>query len=111
MMNPNKIIPKEESEESALEMWLYCQIDSLQNTRNIVEKGMYTAYCNVLDKIEEIRKVKSMDREQTKQAILGFAEFFKGITGNQNLKIPSDIAEKYGIEVQTEEEQERQITE
>ena len=39
-----------------------------------------------------------MDKEQTKQAILGFAEFFKGITGNQNLKIPSDIAEKYGIE-------------
>ena len=59
MMNPSKIIPKEESEESALEMWLYCQIDSLQNTRNIVEKGMYTAYCNVLDKIEEIRKVKA----------------------------------------------------
>jgi hypothetical protein len=52
-----------------------------------------------------------MDKEQTKQAILGFAEFFKGITGNQDLKIPSEIAEKYGIEVQTEEEQERQITE
>ena len=33
-----------------------------------------------------------------KQAILGFTEFFKGITGNQNLVIPSDIAEKFGIE-------------
>jgi hypothetical protein len=35
-----------------------------------------------------------MNKEQTKQAILGFAEFFKGITGNQDLKIPSEIAEK-----------------
>jgi len=39
-----------------------------------------------------------MDREQTKQAILGFTEMFKAITGNQDLKIPSEIAEKYGIE-------------
>lgn len=38
-----------------------------------------------------------MTDEQTKQAILGFTEFFKGITGNQDLKIPSEIAEKYGI--------------
>ena len=37
-----------------------------------------------------------MDKEQTKQVILGFAEFFKGITGNQDLKIPNEIAEKYG---------------
>ena len=33
-----------------------------------------------------------------KQAILGFTEFFKGITGNQNLEIPSEIAEKCGIQ-------------
>lgn len=52
-----------------------------------------------------------MDREQTKQAIEGFTQFFKAITGNQDLKIPDEIAEKYGIEVQTEEEQEHQITE
>lgn len=39
-----------------------------------------------------------MDREQTKQAILGFTEMFKAITGNQDLKIPNEIAEKYGIE-------------
>ena len=48
-----------------------------------------------------------MDREQTKQAILGFTEMFKAITGNQDLKIPSEIAEKYGIEEQTEGKQER----
>ena len=35
-----------------------------------------------------------MDREQTKQAILGFTEMFKAITGNQDLKIPKEIAEK-----------------
>ena len=39
-----------------------------------------------------------MTNEQAKQAILGFTEFFKGITGNQDLKIPSEMAEKYGIE-------------
>lgn len=33
-----------------------------------------------------------------KQAILGFTEFFKGITGNQDLEIPSEIAEKCGIQ-------------
>lgn len=38
-----------------------------------------------------------MTDEQIKQAILGFTEFFKAITGNQNLEIPSEIAEKYGI--------------
>lgn len=45
-----------------------------------------------------------MTDEQTKQAILGFAEFFKGITGNQNLEIPKDIAEKYGIQINKDEE-------
>ena len=45
-----------------------------------------------------------MTDEQTKQAILGFAEFFKGITGNQNLEIPSEIAEKYGIQTQADGE-------
>lgn len=39
-----------------------------------------------------------MNKEDTKQAILGFTEFFKGITGNQDLKIPDDIAKKYEIE-------------
>ena len=39
-----------------------------------------------------------MNKEDTKQAILGFTEFFKGITGNQDLKIPNDIAKKYRIE-------------
>lgn len=39
-----------------------------------------------------------MNKEDTKQAILGFTEFFKGITGNQDLKIPDDIAKEYGIE-------------
>lgn len=39
-----------------------------------------------------------------KQAIQGFAEFFKGITGNQNLEIPSEIAEKYGIQTQADGE-------
>jgi len=33
-----------------------------------------------------------------KLAILGFTEFFKGETGNQNLEIPSEIAEKRGIQ-------------
>ena len=45
---------------------------------------------------------ESMDKEQTKQVILGFAEFFKGITGNQDLKIPNEIAEKYEIQTQAE---------
>lgn len=45
-----------------------------------------------------------MTDEQTKQAILGFAEFFKGITGNQNLEIPSEIAEKCGIQAQADGE-------
>ena len=39
-----------------------------------------------------------MNKKDTKQAILGFTEFFKGITGNQDLKIPDDIAKKYEIE-------------
>ena len=38
-----------------------------------------------------------MNKEDTKQAILGFTEFFKGITGNQDLKIPDDVAKEYGI--------------
>lgn len=40
-----------------------------------------------------------MNKEDTKQAILGFTEFFKGITGNQDLKIPDDIAKEYEIEL------------
>lgn len=47
-----------------------------------------------------------MTDEQKKQAILGFTEFFKGITGNQDLKIPDEIVEEYGIEEQTEGENE-----
>ena len=47
-----------------------------------------------------------MTDEQTKQAIEGFTQFFKAITGNQDLKIPDEIAKRYGIEEQTEEEQE-----
>lgn len=43
-----------------------------------------------------------MTDEQTKQAILGFTEFFKGITGNQDLKIPSEIVEKCGIQAQAD---------
>lgn len=39
-----------------------------------------------------------MNKEDTKQAILGFTEFFKGITGNQDLKIPDNIAKEYEIE-------------
>ena len=39
-----------------------------------------------------------MNKEDTKQAILGFTEFFKGITGNQNLRISDDIAKEYEIE-------------
>lgn len=39
-----------------------------------------------------------MNKEDTKQAILGFTEFFKGITGNKDLKIPEDIAKEYDIE-------------
>ena len=38
-----------------------------------------------------------MNKENTKQAILGFTEFFKGITGNEDLKIPDDIAKEYEI--------------
>lgn len=39
-----------------------------------------------------------MNKEDAKQAILGFTEFFKGITGNKDLKIPENIAKEYGIE-------------
>ena len=47
-----------------------------------------------------------MTDEQKKQAIEGFTKFFKAITGNQDLKIPNEIAETYGIEEQTEGENE-----
>ena len=39
-----------------------------------------------------------MTKEDTKQSIVGFTEFFKGITGNPDLKIPEYIAKEYGIE-------------
>lgn len=39
-----------------------------------------------------------MNKDDTKQAIIGFMEFTKGITGNKDLKIPEDIAKEYGIE-------------
>jgi hypothetical protein len=39
-----------------------------------------------------------MNKDNTKQAIIGFMEFTKGITGNKDLKIPEDIAKEYGIE-------------
>ena len=39
-----------------------------------------------------------MNKDDTKQAIIGFTEFMKGITGNKDLKIPEDIAKEYGIE-------------
>ena len=42
-----------------------------------------------------------MDKKETKQAIQGFTEMFKAITGNQDLKIPNEIEEKYEMEEQT----------
>lgn len=39
-----------------------------------------------------------MSKDDTKQAIIGLTEFMKGITGNQKLKIPENIAKEYGIE-------------
>lgn len=39
-----------------------------------------------------------MNKDDTKQAIIGFMEFTKAITGNKDLKIPEDIAKEYGIE-------------
>lgn len=39
-----------------------------------------------------------MNKDDTKQAIIGFMEFTKSITGNKDLKIPEDIAKEYGIE-------------
>lgn len=39
-----------------------------------------------------------MNKDDTKQAIIGFMEFTKGITGNKDLKIPEDIVKEYGIE-------------
>lgn len=39
-----------------------------------------------------------MTNKETKQAIAGITEFFKGITGNQDMKIPNDLAKKYGLE-------------
>lgn len=39
-----------------------------------------------------------MNKDDTKQAIIGFMEFTKGITGNKDLKLPEDIAKEYGIE-------------
>lgn len=44
-----------------------------------------------------------MNKENAKQAFLGFAEFTRGITGNQDLKIPDDIAKRYEIETDSEE--------
>ena len=45
-----------------------------------------------------------MTDDEIKQAILGFTDFFKAITGNQNLEIPSEIAEKCGIQAQADGE-------
>lgn len=61
-------------------------------------------YCpNCGAKMVELQESEEgMTDEQTKQAILGFTEFFKGVTGNQNLEIPSEIAEKFGIQPQAE---------
>ena len=39
-----------------------------------------------------------MNKDDTKQAIIGFMELMKGITGNKDLKIPEDVAKEYGIE-------------
>lgn len=38
-----------------------------------------------------------MDKDNAKRALIGFTEFAKGITGNNDLKIPEDIAKEYGI--------------
>ena len=45
-----------------------------------------------------------MTDNEIKQAITGFSEFFKAITGNQNLEIPKDMAEKYGIQINKDKE-------
>jgi len=39
-----------------------------------------------------------MNKDDTKQVIMGFMEFMKGITGNQDLKIPEKIAKESDIE-------------
>lgn len=32
-----------------------------------------------------------------RQMIMSFTEMFKGMTGNQDLKIPDEIADKFGL--------------
>ena len=61
------------------------------------QKNIQINICGSLHDIQKVR-TKKMNKEDTKQAILGFTEFFKGITGNQDLKIPDDIAKEYAIE-------------
>jgi hypothetical protein len=39
----------------------------------------------------------NQDKESVRQVVLGFTEMFKGMTGNQELKIPDEIADKLGI--------------
>ena len=39
-----------------------------------------------------------MTKDETKQAIEGFAQFFRAITGDQELEIPKDIKERLDIQ-------------
>ena len=66
-----------------------------------IATALYNILRNANDVDDADDATDKMNKEDTKQAILGFTEFFKGITGNQDLKIPDDIAKKYEIEPNT----------
>lgn len=48
-----------------------------------------------------------MNKDDTKQAIIGFMEFMKGITGNQDLKIPEKIAKECDISDNSESKEDK----
>ena len=48
-------IGSKQTDIDKLEFWLYQKLDSLVDTRNIVEKGMYVAYEDVLKHIDQMK--------------------------------------------------------
>ena len=47
---------------------------------------------------------ENINKEEVKQAIVGFAAFMRAITKNQYLQIPKYIAEKFGIDEESGEQ-------
>ena len=59
---------------------------------------LYPGEFEAMERQGRLDAVIPEQKMMTKQAIIGFMEFTKGITGNKDLKIPEDIAKEYGID-------------